>query len=162
MFRAGAVATVVTAAADATVSRDGGSSSGRSRALRRAAALVAVLALVMLSGALGVGAVGIFLAGGGAHGVVASPSTAATPTPTPTAAPTPTLILTPTPSSSAAPAPTKSPTPTPIVHVVASGETLTSIAAHYGVTVKAIQDANKIVDPSRIMVDDRLVIPPPP
>jgi len=45
------------------------------------------------------------------------------------------------------------------VHVVARGENLTRIAAHYGVTVSAIVGANAIANPSRIIGGQRLVIP---
>lgn len=44
-------------------------------------------------------------------------------------------------------------------HVVAAGETLLKIAQRYGVTVKAIQDANNLPDPDRIYVGQKLVIP---
>ncbi len=44
-------------------------------------------------------------------------------------------------------------------HIVRRGETLTSIARKYGVSVATITRANKIRDPSRIMVGTRLVIP---
>lgn len=44
-------------------------------------------------------------------------------------------------------------------HVVAAGETLLRIAQRYGVTVKALQDANNLVDPDRIYVGQKLVIP---
>ena len=149
----------------ATVSRDGGTIKGRSRALRPAAALLVVLALVMLIGVLGVGAIGRFMAGGGAHAVAASPSTATTPAPT-TVTSASTAVTTDRGRGRARPPPPASPDPHPrfvsIIHLVVSGETLTSIAAHYGVTAKAIQDANKIVDPNLIRVGDRLVIPPPP
>jgi LysM repeat protein len=46
-----------------------------------------------------------------------------------------------------------------VVHVVKRGETLFSIARHYGVTVEAICAANNIADPSRIYAGQRLVIP---
>ena len=45
------------------------------------------------------------------------------------------------------------------VHVVARGENLTSIAAHYGVTVAAVVQANGITNPSRIIGGQQLVIP---
>ncbi len=41
------------------------------------------------------------------------------------------------------------------------GATLSTIAAHYRVTVKAIQDANKIADRSLIVPGQKLVIPWP-
>jgi len=54
-----------------------------------------------------------------------------------------------------------SPAGTARVHVVVAGETLTSIAARYGVTVNAIVDANSITDARLIHVGERLVIPAP-
>ena len=45
------------------------------------------------------------------------------------------------------------------VHVVARGETLTSIAHHYGSTIAAIAAANRIADPSYLCVGQRLTIP---
>ena len=54
-----------------------------------------------------------------------------------------------------------SPTPTPRVHVVVAGETLTAIAARYGVTVNAVADANSITNARLIYVGERLVIPRP-
>jgi LysM repeat protein len=44
---------------------------------------------------------------------------------------------------------------------VVAGETLTGIAARYGVTVNAIADANSITDAGLIQVGERLVIPAP-
>jgi LysM repeat protein len=54
-----------------------------------------------------------------------------------------------------------SPTPTPRVHVVVAGETLTAIAARYGVTVNAVADANSITNARLIYVGERFVIPSP-
>jgi LysM repeat protein len=48
------------------------------------------------------------------------------------------------------------------VYVVKRGDTLFSIAQHFGVTMKAIQDANNISDPNRLSLGQQLVIPPPP
>lgn len=47
----------------------------------------------------------------------------------------------------------------PGIHVVQPGETLTRIAARYGVTVQAIVRANGLVNPNFIWVGQRLVIP---
>ena len=44
-------------------------------------------------------------------------------------------------------------------HLVASGENLTFIARRYGVTISAIVAANRLSDPSRISIGQRLVIP---
>ena len=50
----------------------------------------------------------------------------------------------------------------PTIHIVVRGETLTSIAAAYGVTLIALEKANPtIVNPSLIVVGQRLIIPPP-
>ncbi len=58
--------------------------------------------------------------------------------------------------------PTRATTPTPRpvrYHVVRAGETLTSIARQYGVTVAQIQAANGLSDPNEIYVGQRLRIP---
>ena len=47
----------------------------------------------------------------------------------------------------------------PVVHVVQWGENLTSIATRYGVGIYAITEANRINNPNRIYVGQRLVIP---
>lgn len=46
-----------------------------------------------------------------------------------------------------------------VVHVVRLGQTLFSIAQHYGTTVEAIAQANRIANPRLIRVGQRLVIP---
>ncbi len=52
------------------------------------------------------------------------------------------------------------PTPRPVrYHVVRAGETLTSIAQQYGVTVAQIQAANEIGNPDEIYIGQRLLIP---
>jgi LysM repeat protein len=47
------------------------------------------------------------------------------------------------------------------IHVVREGETLTSIANRYGVSVEALAAANKLGDPNAIVVGQRLIIPDP-
>jgi LysM repeat protein len=47
------------------------------------------------------------------------------------------------------------------MHTVASGETLSSIAKKYGASMRDIQNANKIADPTRIQVGQTLFIPKP-
>lgn len=91
--------------------------------------------------------------------LIASPSNPATGTPTVTSSPT-TASPSATPARSAAPSTSPSPSG-PLIHVVQRNETLTLIAARYGITAKAIQDANKIADPNQIFVGDRLIIPLP-
>jgi putative chitinase len=65
------------------------------------------------------------------------------------------------PAAGGAPAATPTPTPAPveITHVVRSGESLLSIARRYSVTVKSIQDLNKISNPNLIKVGQRIRIP---
>lgn len=91
--------------------------------------------------------------------------------PTPTPAPTATLevaveVATLSATSTPAPytpAPTATPTitPTPILHVIASGESLLSVAGQYGVSVAALQDANGILDPRYLQIGQQLIIPRP-
>lgn len=51
-----------------------------------------------------------------------------------------------------APAPTR-------VHTVVKGDTLWGISKQYGVTPKAIEEANKLADPGRLSIGQQLVIP---
>lgn len=57
-------------------------------------------------------------------------------------------------------------TPTPeeeveggVVHVVQRGESLYTIAQQYGITVQDIVDANELINPNRIDIGQRLIIP---
>ncbi|MHB8890575.1 MAG: LysM peptidoglycan-binding domain-containing protein [Candidatus Limnocylindrales bacterium] len=107
------------------------------------------------------------LASPGASGVVlASASPATTPTPvaptsaSPASSASPIGTPTSSASASAAPAPTVTPVPsTARTYKVKSGDTLGSIAAQFGTTVKAIVAANGIEDPSLIRVGQVLIIP---
>ena len=45
-------------------------------------------------------------------------------------------------------------------HTIAKGETYSTLAGKYGVTVKAIQAANPGKDPSRLQIGDKIKIPP--
>ncbi len=47
----------------------------------------------------------------------------------------------------------------PSYHTVEAGESLSKIAAEYGITTAALADANGITNPDRIRVGQRLVIP---
>lgn len=94
-------------------------------------------------------------------------TTPATPSPTVPAATLSPTVAAATPSPTV-PAPTPSPTvptPTPpsevITYTVQAGDTLSGIAAEFGVTVDAIAEANDIEDPSLIRVGQVLVIPSP-
>ena len=45
------------------------------------------------------------------------------------------------------------------IHIVRTGETLTQIAARYGLTVRALVAANEIPIPNRILVGMQITIP---
>ena len=91
--------------------------------------------------------------------------------PTPTPLPTPTIALvvaaaTLPPTSTPAPytpepTPTPTMTPTPVVHVIASGDSLLSVATQYDISVAALQDANGILDPRSLQIGQQLIIPRP-
>ncbi|HIV09935.1 MAG TPA: LysM peptidoglycan-binding domain-containing protein [Candidatus Spyradenecus faecavium] len=46
-------------------------------------------------------------------------------------------------------------------HVVEAGQTLSAIGEAYGVSVRAIMRANKISDPTKLQVGQKLFIPDP-
>lgn len=46
-----------------------------------------------------------------------------------------------------------------VTHTVQAGETLSTIAKKYGVPMKTIQNANRIADPTKLMVGQSLFIP---
>jgi LysM repeat protein len=105
------------------------------------------------------------------------------------AAPTPRTALpdpTPTAAAPTTPAPTTSPSPpqgtpatgtpepmvtgpigspaveaTPREHIVARGESISLIAAEYGVSMEEIIELNDLRNPNRIVPGQRLLIPPP-
>ena len=75
----------------------------------------------------------------------------------------------PSPSSSApvataTPEPTPVPDPTPQVYTIQEGDTLSRIAAEFGLTLEELLAANEetITDPNRIAVGDQIIIPTPP
>jgi hypothetical protein len=99
-------------------------------------------------------------------GIVIGPATLPTPaTPSPTPSPsasatrTPSPTVSPTPTASPSATPTPSPTVNPTSYVVAAGDTLTKIAAKFGVTQTALMTANKITNANSIQVGQKLVIP---
>ena len=55
--------------------------------------------------------------------------------------------------------PTIVPTAAPIIHIVALGETISSIALQYGLTMDAVRKANPDANPNALIVGDELVIP---
>lgn len=79
-----------------------------------------------------------------------------TPSPATTVSPTPPQA---TPTPKAKPTPTPSPTPAFVEYTVQEGDTLSSIAAAYGVTVEEIIAANDIANPDEIAIGDVLIIP---
>ena len=133
--------------------RPGGSGRRRIGAIPRVLVVVAVIALVA--------ALAWRFAGSASSGpeLTTGASSAASPTVSQSVAASA--------SGSAAPSspPSGTPSPSPITtnrtHVVLPGETLSSIAARYGVTLKAIELANHITDPNLIHAGERLIIPPP-
>jgi LysM repeat protein len=94
------------------------------------------------------------------------------PAPTPiiiyvTPAPTPTVSATAQPTATSPPPTqipaivTPEPSPTPIIYVVVAGDMLSAIAKKYGLTLAELLQANpQIKDPNRILVGDRITIPP--
>jgi LysM repeat protein len=81
-----------------------------------------------------------------------------TPPPPPTASgPTPVLV---TPTLGLPPPPTVPPTTAPAtVYTVQPGDNLYRISLRFGVTMRALAQANGIVDANRIFVGQRLTIP---
>ena len=145
--------------------------AGRKRNVRRRALLLlVVLAVAALAAAVGTGSLerwlpAGFLPAGFLPGTVVLPSA---PGAGPALAVLPSLVApaTPTTEPSASPSLAASPTPllsaaaSPFTHVVQPGETLTLIAARYGVTAQAIRRANHLKDPNLIHVGEQLIIPP--
>lgn len=86
------------------------------------------------------------------------------PTPTPTPPIAMALQATPLPTATPAPytpEPTATPTitPTPVIYIVQRGDSLLRIAAQFGVSVEALQEANGILDPRRLQIGQMLIIP---
>lgn len=112
-----------------------------------------------------------WLIGAGIALVAAGCGRVITLTPTPTPEPTPTVSLalaqatnvaSPTPAPyTPAPTPTATLTPTPVIHTIAVGESLLSVAQQYGVSVAALQDVNGILDPRTLQIGQQVVIPRP-
>lgn len=85
----------------------------------------------------------------------------ATPTDTPRPTATRRATFTPVPATPSD-TPTPTATPTPVIYRVKQGDTLLAIGREFGVTVKAIQDANGISDPRRLRIGQELAIPVAP
>ena len=83
-------------------------------------------------------------------------------TPVPTAQPTTVPLPTPKPRPTARPSPTREPksTPAPLrEYVVQPGDTLYSLARRFGVDLHALAEFNRIADPRKIYVGQRLLVP---
>lgn len=75
---------------------------------------------------------------------------------TPTLAPAPTLVVV-----TATPGPPPAPTPGEMQrYIVREGDTLSGIAARFGVTEEAILEENPLSDRDRLFVGQELIIPP--
>ncbi|MFM6977705.1 MAG: LysM peptidoglycan-binding domain-containing protein [Micrococcales bacterium] len=98
--------------------------------------------------------------GKAAPSVLVEPTATPTPTATSTPTSTPTKSATPTPTKTATP--TKTPTPSPSAtaktYIVVSGDTLSRIAAKFGVSVTALKTANNLTSDT-IKLGQKLVIP---
>jgi LysM repeat protein len=81
----------------------------------------------------------------------------ASPTPAPTDTPLPIAATV----ESIAPTalPTEPPTPAPLVYAVKEGDTLSSIAQTYGVSIQDIVEANSLANPDMLNIGQELVIP---
>ncbi|MBN1811611.1 MAG: LysM peptidoglycan-binding domain-containing protein [Anaerolineae bacterium] len=55
--------------------------------------------------------------------------------------------------------PTEIPTPAPLVYIVKEGDTLSSIAQTYGVSIQDIVEANSLANPDMLNIGQELVIP---
>ncbi len=123
----------------------------------------AVLIGAIVTGAIGPwpGATGAVAPGAVATGAVATATINASASTT--RSPSPSSVPSASSAPTAVPSPTATPWPEPsqTIHVVKAGESLTSIAALYGVTPQAIQHANKIKDPNLIHVGQKLIVPQP-
>ena len=111
-------------------------------AVMAAAVVAAGVALFVLPALLGVG-------GPDGGGTAASPSAPLGASPS---APAPSLDPTPVPE------------PTPVIYFVKSGDTLSKIAARFGISLDALLAANAaaIPDPNKIKIGDRVIIPETP
>ncbi len=96
--------------------------------------------------------------------VTATSGATDTPMPFPTATETATTVFTPSatlpPTETFTPTDTLTPTPTQVLYTVRTGDTLSSIALKFGVTVEAIQSLNNL-DSTLIYVGQVLQIPRP-
>ncbi|MCL4459285.1 MAG: LysM peptidoglycan-binding domain-containing protein [Chloroflexi bacterium] len=78
-----------------------------------------------------------------------SPTPTATVIAQPTSMPTPTLLPSPAPTT----------TPEPTIYIIRPGDTLSAIAARYGVSIEDLVRMNDIIDPNAIIPGQKLLIP---
>ena len=124
------------------------------QAVTRLLAVVIVLTIVAAGAAYVVGdGVGLAGLGGSAPQAALSPGATLVANPSAVASATPVVSVAP-------------PSPTPrsknVIYAVRQGDTLEKIAAQFGVTIDDIVSANKLKDPNRLTIGQKLVIPPPP
>ncbi len=96
--------------------------------------------------------------GKAAPAILVEPTATPTPAPTATATPSATPTPTPTPTATKTATPTPTPTATAKTYIVVSGDTLSKIAAKFGVTVTALKTANNLTSDT-IKIGQKLVIP---
>lgn len=73
----------------------------------------------------------------------------------------PPVVVTPPPEPAPVPVPTPLPAARSSEHVVVRGDSFSTIAKKYGVTTRAIGDANPGVDSTRLKIGQKLTVPPP-
>jgi LysM repeat protein len=129
---------------------------------------VTVLAVAAVGAAVATGSIGRGLPAGFSPGTVALPSGTAAETPlsgfaspvaTAAARAVPSASHVPSPGPAAIPTPVPSAIARPVIHITKPGESLTSIAALYGVTPQAIRRANHLRDANLLRIGQKLVIP---
>jgi len=133
------------------------------RALRIGGVAVVIVALVAFAAARWpFGSAGTVIASPTPTAAAVTASAPPTPRPSPAATPVPSPTAAPTPAATRTPRPTRSPKPTAVAtrtYTVKSGDTLSGIAARFGVTWQAIAKLNGIKDPRTIRTGMVLKIP---
>ncbi|HZQ36522.1 MAG TPA: LysM peptidoglycan-binding domain-containing protein [Dehalococcoidia bacterium] len=142
-------------------------------AAREPGRLAPRLAIAALALATGVGVVAAVMAVGNpfdAEPAPSGPATAATVAPTVTVSATAAAVsgtpfptATPAPTATAPPTPTAMarPTATPARYTVQSGDSLTRLAARFGISVAQLAAANGLPADARLQIGQTLTIPPP-